>query len=170
MSFPLKTCFHRINAGNAWLHHVRNATQARAKEYLEVNAKGRATTASAGHADRLEAILDTSVMDARITIPTTQSAAIEAIRQEAMQDRDAKIGRWFRNLFRAVAEYPRRRRVMDELSMLTDRELADIGLSRGDIHRVFAMTEERPSATVHTLPVAAKGQVEISIRTHRIAA
>jgi uncharacterized protein YjiS (DUF1127 family) len=109
-------------------------------------------------------------MDARISTLTTQSAAIEAIRQEAIQNRDAKIGQWFRNIFRAVAEYPRRRRVMDELSMLTDRELADIGLVRGDISRVFAMTAERPSATVHTLPVAKKGDVEVSIRSHRIAA
>ena len=109
-------------------------------------------------------------MDARITTPTTQSAAIEAIRQEAMQERDAKIGQWFRNMFRAIAEYPRRRRVMDELSMLTDRELADIGLTRGDISRVFDMAEDRPSATVHTLPVAKKGEVEVAIRAHRIAA
>lgn len=109
-------------------------------------------------------------MDARISTLSTQSAAIEAIRQEAIQDRDAKIGQWFRNMFRAIAEYPRRRRVMDELSMLTDRELADIGLTRGDISRVFETTAERPSATVHTLPVAKKGEVEVSIRAHRIAA
>jgi uncharacterized protein YjiS (DUF1127 family) len=102
-----------------------------------------------------------------------QSAAIEAIRQEAIQERDAKIGSWIRNMFRAIAQYPARRRVMDELSMLTDRELADIGLSRGDIGRVFDMVPERPSATVHSLPAAKKAptaDIEVSVRAHRIAA
>ena len=32
---------------------------------------------------------------------------------------------------------PRRRAVLDELSMLSDHELADIGLSRVDLGRVF---------------------------------
>lgn len=32
---------------------------------------------------------------------------------------------------------PHRRAVLDELSMLSDRELADIGLSRADMGRVF---------------------------------
>ncbi|MBO1080795.1 DUF1127 domain-containing protein [Roseomonas haemaphysalidis] len=113
-------------------------------------------------------------MDARITFPTAHSAAIEAIRQDAMHERDAKIGRWFRNLFTAIVEYPSRRRVMDELSMLSDRELADIGLNRADIRHVFTMSETRPSATVHTLPVAPKAAaattVEVGVRTHRIAA
>lgn len=102
-----------------------------------------------------------------------QSAAIEAIRQEAIQERDAKITGWFRKVVRAIVEYPARRRVMDELSMLTDRELADIGLTRGDIGRVFDMVEERPSATVHSLPVAKKSspvEVEVAVRAHRIAA
>ncbi|MBO1074818.1 DUF1127 domain-containing protein [Roseomonas marmotae] len=102
---------------------------------------------------------------------SNHSAAVEAIRHEAIKERDAKIGQWFRKAFRAILEYPRRRRVMDELSMLSDRELADIGLSRGDIHRVFEMPEElRPSAEIYTLPAARKAENEVYIRTHRIAA
>ena len=42
---------------------------------------------------------------------------------------------------RAAAAYlvslPQRRAVLDELSILTDRELADIGLNRGELGRVF---------------------------------
>jgi uncharacterized protein YjiS (DUF1127 family) len=41
------------------------------------------------------------------------------------------------NVWRAIVEFPRRRAVQDELSHLTDRELADIGLSRGDVPHVF---------------------------------
>ena len=37
----------------------------------------------------------------------------------------------------ALAELPRRRAVLDELAMLSDRELADIGLSRAELGRVF---------------------------------
>ena len=119
-------------------------------------------------------------MDARITFPTTQSAAIEAVRQDAIHERDAKLGQWFRNMVSAILEYPRRRRVMDELSMLSDRELADIGLNRADIRHVFQMADTRPavapktSATVHTLPVAKPAPfidaVEVSVRNSRIAA
>jgi len=35
--------------------------------------------------------------------------------------------------FRAVSEWSQRRRMAAELNALTDRELADIGLSRGEI-------------------------------------
>ncbi|HWL80642.1 MAG TPA: DUF1127 domain-containing protein [Roseomonas sp.] len=89
-------------------------------------------------------------MNARITKPEFDSAIpscanvlsnAEAIRLEATRMRDEAIGRWIRNaaraLFRAVAEYPRRRRVYEELATLSDRELADIGLNRGDITHVF---------------------------------
>ena len=37
-----------------------------------------------------------------------------------------------------VAEYPRRMAVIDELQRLSDRELADIGLNRSEVRRVFA--------------------------------
>ncbi len=37
----------------------------------------------------------------------------------------------------AVSEWSRRRRAMAELNALTDRELADIGLTRGEIGHVL---------------------------------
>jgi uncharacterized protein YjiS (DUF1127 family) len=37
----------------------------------------------------------------------------------------------------AFAAWRRRQAVLQEMSMLTDRELADIGLSRADLPRVF---------------------------------
>jgi uncharacterized protein YjiS (DUF1127 family) len=40
-----------------------------------------------------------------------------------------------------LAAWAERRRTMDELSALTDRDLADIGLTRGDIFRVVAGDE-----------------------------
>ncbi len=40
-------------------------------------------------------------------------------------------------MLRWLAEMPKRRAVLDELSMLSDHELADIGLNRGELPRVF---------------------------------
>lgn len=39
------------------------------------------------------------------------------------------------NAFRGLAERARRRRTIAELNALSDRELADIGLTRGEIHQ-----------------------------------
>jgi uncharacterized protein YjiS (DUF1127 family) len=40
-------------------------------------------------------------------------------------------------MLRWLAEMPRRRAVIEELSALSDHELADIGLTRGEVVRVF---------------------------------
>ncbi len=53
-----------------------------------------------------------------------------------------------RNAMVALIEMPRRRAVLDELAVLSDRELADIGLSRAELGRVFdpAFAKSRRSA------------------------
>lgn len=47
------------------------------------------------------------------------------------------LGQRIRRAALSLAALPQRRAVIDELNMLTDRELADIGLSRSDLSRVF---------------------------------
>ncbi|WP_206667943.1 DUF1127 domain-containing protein [Teichococcus oryzae] len=89
-------------------------------------------------------------MNARVTKPEFVSAIpssmmtlapAQSVQLEAARQRDEAVGQWLRKtlsaMFRAVVEYPRRRRIYDELSMLSDRELTDIGLTRGDIPHVF---------------------------------
>lgn len=44
------------------------------------------------------------------------------------------VGRTFRAVLRAVSEFFSRRHELAELMRLNDRELADIGLSRGDLY------------------------------------
>jgi uncharacterized protein YjiS (DUF1127 family) len=77
-----------------------------------------------------------------------QSMQIDAIRMAAMRARDEAIAAGMRKLFggigralaavaTAVVTWPDRRRTYENLRGLTDRELADIGLTRGEISRVF---------------------------------
>jgi len=80
--------------------------------------------------------------------PVPGTAEIDAIRAEAVRARDAAIaamlGRAFAGIGRTLATigsvlvaWPQRRATYESLRMLSDRELSDIGLSRGDIARVF---------------------------------
>ncbi len=97
-------------------------------------------------------------MDARITKEETaillslgmrpRTQAVDEIRMAALRARDEAIGNAvknvFRNVFRGVGaalaflvSYPERSRTLHQLAGLTDRELADIGLERSDLGRVF---------------------------------
>ena len=51
--------------------------------------------------------------------------------------RDGPTFSFLRNALTALREWPQRRAVLAELSSLTDRELADVGLTRGDLPHVF---------------------------------
>ena len=42
-----------------------------------------------------------------------------------------------RTVWASLMDLPRRRAVLDELSMLSDRELADVGLNRAELSEVF---------------------------------
>ena len=65
---------------------------------------------------------DGTIPDAR---PAPRSLAPRSLTQ--------RIGSFFNNLL----AMPRRRAVLDELASLSDRELADIGLNRSELSRVF---------------------------------
>jgi uncharacterized protein YjiS (DUF1127 family) len=47
------------------------------------------------------------------------------------------IGQWLNRAVATLAERRRRRVELQEMAMMTDRELFDIGLSRSDVSRVF---------------------------------
>ena len=44
---------------------------------------------------------------------------------------------WLSRLLAKFAEWQHRRAIMQEMAMMTDRELSDIGLSRSDLPRIF---------------------------------
>lgn len=89
------------------------------------------------------------------------AAAIEAHRAEAARLRDAALAALLRRGFRvlgqalaavggAVATWPRKRAAYQALRGLTDRELADIGMTRGEIARVFEPGFTMPAAPANS--------------------
>jgi uncharacterized protein YjiS (DUF1127 family) len=50
---------------------------------------------------------------------------------------DHRISAWVGQLVSMFREWRRRRAVIQEMSLMTDRELSDIGLTRSDLARVF---------------------------------
>lgn len=80
--------------------------------------------------------------------PDHSAAQMETLLLEARRMRDAELARRVAGFARgvgrvltvvasAVASWPKRRATYESLRSLTDRELADIGIARGDIARVF---------------------------------
>jgi uncharacterized protein YjiS (DUF1127 family) len=80
--------------------------------------------------------------------PDFSAAQMETLLLEARRMRDAELARHVLSLARGVgrvlsvvgttlASWPRRRATYESLRSLSDRELADIGIARGDIARVF---------------------------------
>jgi|NOAtaT_5_FD_contig_31_704699_length_577_multi_5_in_0_out_0_1 uncharacterized protein YjiS (DUF1127 family) len=89
--------------------------------------------------------------------PDSTAFKLAAIHQEARALRDAEIARRLTNGFRAIgrvlgvvgtaiATWPTKRATYQQLRQLNDRELADIGMVRGDIARVFEPGYELPAA------------------------
>ena len=74
-----------------------------------------------------------------ILLPTTMSHYFRDEPETLPEPQPQKGGLLasFGALLRWVAELPKRRAVLDELGSLSDHELADIGLTRADLPRVF---------------------------------
>jgi uncharacterized protein YjiS (DUF1127 family) len=70
---------------------------------------------------------DTSYVDYSYDAPPARVAVVPSL----------GIGKWLSRFMAAIADWRRRQAVMREMETLTDRELADIGLSRADLPRVF---------------------------------
>jgi uncharacterized protein YjiS (DUF1127 family) len=70
---------------------------------------------------------------------TYYSAGEEAARvaADARFGSSVGLGRMVARVMAGIAEMRRRRAVLSELNSLSDRELADIGVSRSDLGRVF---------------------------------
>lgn len=67
---------------------------------------------------------------------TYRMPAVEGTDGTVAEPRPTVLDR-VRGLFAGIAALPQRRAVISELNTLTDRELADIGLHRSDLKRVF---------------------------------
>ena len=105
-----------------------------------------------------------------VTLPAGSNAAqVEAIVAEAARNRDAAIGAGLRRglgsiakaivgVGKALLSFPERQSTMQSLRQLSDRELADIGLTRADIVRVFEPGFRAPgrAANANQVPVGSR--------------
>ncbi|NKC33343.1 DUF1127 domain-containing protein [Falsiroseomonas selenitidurans] len=105
--------------------------------------------------------------------PDRTAREIEVLRHAAIRARDQAIadgvvraftslGRGLAFLGRTLVIWSERSRTYDNLRNLTDRELADIGLTRGEISRVFEPDFRLPvaTATKATVTMPAKAPVQ----------
>lgn len=76
--------------------------------------------------------------DHAVYLPTTMSYSNTAVKRPTGTSRPSGLGAAFAKALRFVASIPSRQAVKNELSRLSDRELADIGLSRSEISHVFS--------------------------------
>lgn len=85
-------------------------------------------------------------------------SSVEATRFAAAAARDEALAARLRgamtSVMEAVMAWPRKRRVIAQLAALSDRELADIGLTRGDFTHVFEVEARAANDLVQTSRVA----------------
>jgi len=76
-----------------------------------------------------------------LTFRTAQVDAVLLAEAVARRDAFAGVTGRIRHAFAGIgarfAEWRSRQRVLNELAMLSDRDLADIGLTRGDLKQIF---------------------------------
>jgi uncharacterized protein YjiS (DUF1127 family) len=66
--------------------------------------------------------------------------AYEDAQTPFVKPRARGVGQWFSAFVAAVGAWRQRQAVLQEMQLMTDRELSDIGLSRADLARVFEPT------------------------------
>lgn len=97
------------------------------------------------------------------TAQTASAVEIDAIVAQAVRARDAAFAASLRRVFSgigqalgavgaALASWPTRRATYEKLRRLNDRELADIGLTRGDVARVFEPDFRMPAVPANANP------------------
>jgi uncharacterized protein YjiS (DUF1127 family) len=62
--------------------------------------------------------------------PAYEDAPASSVKQHPVRH-------WFADCWAAIHEWRQRQAVLQEMQMMTDRELADVGLSRADLGRIF---------------------------------
>ena len=72
-----------------------------------------------------------------VYLPNTMSYSDTAVKLPTGTSRPSGLEAVFVKAVRFLASIPHRQAVKNELSRLSDRELADIGLSRSEISQVF---------------------------------
>ena len=77
------------------------------------------------------------LMSDSLTLRTRSPQGTDGTVAEPRQSGLATFWDRLTGLWASLVDLPRRRAVIDELSMLSDRELADVGLTRAELTSVF---------------------------------
>lgn len=77
------------------------------------------------------------LMSDSLTVRSSVLPATDNTVSEPRPSALAVFGGRLRAAWASLVDLPRRRAVLDELSMLSDRELADVGLTRAELSSVF---------------------------------
>lgn len=73
-----------------------------------------------------------------VYMPSTMTYRDMTVQPATGTSRPSGLEAAFAKAFRYVVGFPHRQAVKNELNRLSDRELADIGLTRGEIANVFS--------------------------------
>lgn len=77
------------------------------------------------------------LMSDSLTLRTVAPQGMEGTVAEPRPSGLSAFARKCRGAWAWLVDMPRRRAVLDELSLLSDRELADVGLTRAELRDVF---------------------------------
>ena len=77
------------------------------------------------------------LMSDSLTYRSPAGAGTDGTDMTSRPERPGALRQWINRAFAAIAAISRRQAVLRELTQLSDRELADIGLNRAELTRVF---------------------------------
>ncbi len=77
------------------------------------------------------------LMSDSLTYRSPAGAGMDGADTTSRPQRPGGLTQWIGRAVAAIAAMPRRQAVLRELAQMSDRELADIGLNRAELARVF---------------------------------
>jgi uncharacterized protein YjiS (DUF1127 family) len=125
--------------------------------FLRSAAKGRPSGPDRATPQQIESIMNPRQTQEQIGLFPATTQAQAKTQTGSPQSLLGVIGQALAVIGSALASWPERRATYEKLRRLTDRELADIGIARGDITRVFEPDFRLPAPANANAAEAQKG-------------